>query len=40
MGRFGKPVEAARAILFLASPLSSYTTGSTIDVTGGNARHV
>jgi tape measure domain-containing protein len=40
MGRFGKPVEAAQAILFLASPLSSYTTGSSIDVTGGNARHV
>ena len=40
MGRLGKPVEAANAILFLASPLSSYTTGSAIDVTGGNARHV
>jgi NAD(P)-dependent dehydrogenase (short-subunit alcohol dehydrogenase family) len=40
MGRFGKPVEAANAILFLASPLSSYTTGSAIDITGGNARHV
>jgi NAD(P)-dependent dehydrogenase (short-subunit alcohol dehydrogenase family) len=40
MGRFGKPIEAAHAILFLASPLSSYTTGSSIDITGGNARHV
>ncbi len=35
LGRLGLPVEAARAILFLASPLSSYTTGSHIDISGG-----
>ncbi len=35
LGRLGLPEEAARAILFLATPLSSYTTGSHIDVSGG-----
>ncbi|OWY28140.1 SDR family oxidoreductase [Herbaspirillum robiniae] len=39
LGRLGLPQEAARAILFLASPLSSYTTGSHIDVSGGLSRH-
>jgi len=39
LGRLGRPEEAARAILFLASPLSSYTTGSHIDVSGGLSRH-
>lgn len=39
LGRLGLPLEAARAILFLASPLSSYTTGSHIDVSGGLSRH-
>jgi NAD(P)-dependent dehydrogenase (short-subunit alcohol dehydrogenase family) len=40
LGRLGKPEEAASAIYFLASPMSSYTTGSHIDVSGGLARHV
>jgi len=40
LGRLGKPEEAARAILHLASPLSSYTTGSHIDVSGGHAHHI
>ncbi len=39
LGRLGLPKEAAHAILFLASPLSSYTTGSHIDVSGGLSRH-
>lgn len=39
LGRLGLPQEAARAILFLASPLSSYTTGSHIDISGGLSRH-
>lgn len=39
MSRLGKPVEAARAIFFLATPMSSYTTGSHIDVSGGHSRH-
>lgn len=40
LGRLGLPEEAASAIFFLASALSSYTTGSHIDVSGGLARHV
>ncbi len=40
LGRLGRPEEAARAIVFLGSPLASYTTGSFIDVSGGHARHV
>ncbi|RJF96934.1 SDR family oxidoreductase [Noviherbaspirillum cavernae] len=39
IGRLGLPDEAARAIVFLATPLSSYTTGSHIDVSGGLSRH-
>jgi NAD(P)-dependent dehydrogenase (short-subunit alcohol dehydrogenase family) len=39
LGRLGLPQEAARAIVFLATPLSSYTTGSHIDVSGGLSRH-
>lgn len=40
LGRMGKPEEAANAIFFLATPMSSFTTGSTIDVSGGLSRHV
>ena len=39
LGRLGLPAEAARAIIFLASPMSSYTTGSHIDVSGGHSHH-
>ena len=39
LGRLGLPIEAARAIVFLASPLASYTTGSHIDISGGHSRH-
>lgn len=35
LGRFGDPVEVAPTIALLASPESSYTTGSTYDVSGG-----
>lgn len=35
MKRGGEPVEVARAILWLASNESSYTTGSLLDVAGG-----
>ncbi|MEO8835961.1 MAG: SDR family oxidoreductase [Caldimonas sp.] len=39
LGRLGRPDEAARAIFFLACPLSSYTTGSHLDVSGGLSHH-
>lgn len=35
LGRPGTPVEAAGAIVFLASPLASYITGICLEVTGG-----
>lgn len=40
MGRLGKPEEAAQALLFLASPLASFTTGAALDVSGGFARQL
>jgi NAD(P)-dependent dehydrogenase (short-subunit alcohol dehydrogenase family) len=40
LARFGLPEEAAQALFYLATTLSSYTTGSHIDVSGGFARHV
>ena len=40
LGRLGRPEEAAHAIVFLASPLAAYTTGTFIDVSGGLSRHV
>jgi 3-oxoacyl-[acyl-carrier protein] reductase len=38
LGRVGQPEEVANAALFLASDLSSYITGITIEVAGG--RHI
>jgi len=38
LGRFGEPDEVAKVALFLASDLSSYLTGTTIEITGG--RHL
>ncbi|MDN3358172.1 3-oxoacyl-ACP reductase FabG [Actinomadura sp. DC4] len=38
MGRFGEPAEVAAVACFLASDLSSYVTGTVLEVTGG--RHM
>ena len=35
MGRAGEPAEVAKVALFLASDLSSYMTGTVMEVTGG-----
>jgi NAD(P)-dependent dehydrogenase (short-subunit alcohol dehydrogenase family) len=35
MQRFGEPEDVGNAVLFLASPLSDYVTGMTLDVNGG-----
>lgn len=37
LGRTGHPEEVARAILYLASPLSSWTTGEVFHVDGGRS---
>ncbi len=37
LGRMGSPEEIAHTVVFLASPMSGYITGSTIHVNGGMA---
>ncbi|MBU5900213.1 SDR family oxidoreductase, partial [Vibrio cholerae O1] len=40
MKRLGKPQEPPRALLLLASPMASFTTGAALDVSGGFSRHL
>jgi NAD(P)-dependent dehydrogenase (short-subunit alcohol dehydrogenase family) len=35
LGRWGRPDEIARVILFLASEMASYMTGTLVPVDGG-----
>ena len=35
LGRFGQPAEVAKAAVFLASDMSSYLTGITLEIAGG-----
>jgi 3-oxoacyl-[acyl-carrier protein] reductase len=37
LNRFGEPREVADAVLFLASPMSAYVTGTVLHVNGGMA---
>jgi 3-oxoacyl-[acyl-carrier protein] reductase len=40
LGRLGGPIEVARTIVFLASPMSSFTTGANVVVDGGYTKRV
>ena len=35
VGRFGRSVEAAHAVLYLASPLGGFVTGECLNLSGG-----
>ncbi|TYP92332.1 MULTISPECIES: 3-oxoacyl-ACP reductase FabG [Nitrosomonas] len=35
LGRLGRPIDIASAVVFLASPAASYITGTTLHVNGG-----
>jgi 3-oxoacyl-[acyl-carrier protein] reductase len=39
LGRFGKPIDIARAVLFLVSESGDFITGETLVVDGGRTMH-
>jgi NAD(P)-dependent dehydrogenase (short-subunit alcohol dehydrogenase family) len=39
LGRLGEQIELDAAVIFLASPASSYITGVTLPVDGGMSGH-
>ena len=40
LGRLGQPEEAARALIFLASPAASFITGAQVEISGGISRYI
>jgi len=38
--RLGRPEEAARAIVFLCSPVAAFITGAQLEISGGTSRHM
>lgn len=40
LGRLGAPEDVAKAVVFLASPASSYTTGTNLVIDGGYTKRV
>jgi len=40
LGRAGSPEDVARAIAFLGSPASAYTTGAMLEVSGGQSHRI
>jgi len=39
LGRFGKPIDIARAVVFLASESGDFMTGETMVIDGGRTMH-
>ena len=40
IGRLGRPIEVARAIAFLSSPMASFITGASLEISGGVSRYI
>jgi len=39
LGKFGKPIDIARLILFLVAETGDYMTGETVVIDGGRVMH-